>query len=247
MTARRKPARGGGGQSSLTRETVVAVALAVIERDGLEAFSMRGLSRELGVYPGAVYWHVEDRLTLLGEVTALVVGEIDIPDPSLPWDIWLTELARNYRRVLHRHPKVSPLISGELVSNTRQDFPIAEAILGALRRAGFRQQALVDAYNVVVAMLVGFVGLELAPLLAGDRETWEKERQRDLENVSDEDFPLIAAHRALLANRAFVTRWKSGQEAPLDAAFEAAVDVLVRGLRSKLPAEIERGDPRRAE
>ena len=42
----------------LTRERVVAEALAVIAQDGAQALTMRSLAARLGVVPGALYHHV---------------------------------------------------------------------------------------------------------------------------------------------------------------------------------------------
>ncbi len=51
--SRSKPRRG-----ELTRDQVVAAALACLDRHGIEHFSLREVARDLGVYPTAVYWHV---------------------------------------------------------------------------------------------------------------------------------------------------------------------------------------------
>jgi AcrR family transcriptional regulator len=226
-------ARAEGDSSALSAESIVEAALLLLERDGLDAFSMRGLARECGVYPAALYWHVTDKERLLALVTMRIVGDIDIPDPRLPWDTWVAEMARRYRRALHRHAAASPLISGHLVSNSANAFPIAETLLEVLSGAGFRMAGLVDAYNVVVGFMIGFVGLELAraPDLDGP---WQQQRRDELDRVDPEVFPRLAAHRALLANRAFITRWQSGSAAPMDAAFEASLDVVLRGLRARL-------------
>jgi len=218
----------------LTRDAVITQALAAIERDGVEAFSMRGLARELGVHPGSVYWHVADREVLLAEVTARVLAEITLPDPALPWDSWLVEYARSYRRALHRHPNVVPLINYNLASNSASAFGAVEALLMQLERAGFRDQGVVDAFNVVVGSMVGFVGLELAPLPSGSAEAWQQARKEELDELPTTEFPMLTKYRTLVANRAFVTRWLPGEEAPLDGAFEALLDVIVRGLRARL-------------
>jgi hypothetical protein len=42
----------------LTRQRVVAEALAVIAHDGAQALTMRSLAARLGVVPGALYHHV---------------------------------------------------------------------------------------------------------------------------------------------------------------------------------------------
>jgi len=50
--------RGPGGKGAgLTRERVVEQAIALMDRDGAAALTMRGVARELGVEPPALYWH----------------------------------------------------------------------------------------------------------------------------------------------------------------------------------------------
>jgi AcrR family transcriptional regulator len=39
------------GQTALTRDRVLKEALALLDRDGLEALNMRGLAKHLGVTP----------------------------------------------------------------------------------------------------------------------------------------------------------------------------------------------------
>ena len=55
------PDDGETSRRALTRERVVAEALAVISTDGAEALSMRALARRLGVVPGALYRHVRSK------------------------------------------------------------------------------------------------------------------------------------------------------------------------------------------
>jgi len=50
------------------REALVTAALAVVERDGHEAVSMRELAAQVGVSSAAPYRHFPDRLTLLAAV-----------------------------------------------------------------------------------------------------------------------------------------------------------------------------------
>ena len=52
----------------LTREAIVESALHVVEQGGLEALSMRGVARRLGVTPMALYNHVRDKADLVDAV-----------------------------------------------------------------------------------------------------------------------------------------------------------------------------------
>jgi Bacterial regulatory proteins, tetR family len=52
------PDDGESSRRLLTRERVVAEALAVISAKGAQALSMRAIAARLGVVPGALYSHV---------------------------------------------------------------------------------------------------------------------------------------------------------------------------------------------
>jgi hypothetical protein len=45
---------------------------------------------------------------------------------------------------------------------------------------------------------------------------------------------VLARNLPLLENNAFLTRWESGRDRPMDRSFDVALDVLVRGLHSKI-------------
>jgi AcrR family transcriptional regulator len=59
---------------ALDRPQIVATALELLREHGLGALSMRRLATELGVAPGALYWHVPSKQDLLAEVAELVLA-----------------------------------------------------------------------------------------------------------------------------------------------------------------------------
>ena len=71
-------------QPTLTRDRVLSEALALLDRDGLEALNMRGLAKHLGVTPMALYNHVSNKEDLLHGIAAVVIEqmrfEYDPPD-----------------------------------------------------------------------------------------------------------------------------------------------------------------------
>src|SRR5215204_5280472 len=88
----------------LTRQRVVAEALAVIAQDGVQALTMRRLATRLGVVPGALYHHVGNKQQLQDLVLDGVLAEIDFDlDPSMPWAEQLKILAHRLRQVLEDH------------------------------------------------------------------------------------------------------------------------------------------------
>lgn len=64
-----------GRRALLTRERVVAEALAFISTDGAQALSMRAIAARLGVVPGALYRHVRGKEQLLDLVLDRVLAE----------------------------------------------------------------------------------------------------------------------------------------------------------------------------
>jgi AcrR family transcriptional regulator len=68
---------------ALSREPIVAAALALVERDGWEALSMRRLAVELDVWPMAIYRHFSDKEDLLAAVSDAAAAEIASPGGDL--------------------------------------------------------------------------------------------------------------------------------------------------------------------
>lgn len=61
----------------LSRERITAAALSLIDREGLEALTMRGLAKELGVDPMAVYRHFSGKGELVDGVRAAVLADFE--------------------------------------------------------------------------------------------------------------------------------------------------------------------------
>jgi hypothetical protein len=106
-------------------------------------------------------------------------------------------------------------------------------VLAALVHAGFAADALVDAYNVVIAAMCGFVTLELSTAPTDAETGWEARCRAQIDAVDPQRHPTLRKHLRALRNRAFMLRWASGKEKPLDTSFDAWIDVLLRGLESR--------------
>jgi AcrR family transcriptional regulator len=202
--------------------------LALIDADGLAAFSLRSLAKVLNVSAPALYWHFADRNAILAEVVALVVANVT-PRGAMTWQEFLRQLIRSYREALHRHPNAAPLLGAEIVTNSATDLALVESILFALHQAGFTGAELVAAYNATCVAMVGFAVEELCPVPA-NAGAWQQAVQARLSGVSAAEFPLLSAHLPLLADQAFMLRWRSGISVPLDAAFDCYLEVFIAGL-----------------
>lgn len=121
----------------LTREAIVESALHVVEQGGLEALSMRGVARRLGVTPMALYNHVHDKADL---VDAVAVATAEGLQESGAVDAEAS--ARALNEVLAASPWLVPVLAQSRVglADVRgDDWLTLQAFvlgLGALRGSG---------------------------------------------------------------------------------------------------------------
>jgi len=90
-------------RSPLTRERVLRTALAMVDKGGLEALSMRKLAAELGVEAMSLYNHVANKEDLIDGMIDLVFGEIELPPSDGDWKTAMRRRAISLRDVLLRH------------------------------------------------------------------------------------------------------------------------------------------------
>src|ERR1700753_1636503 len=67
---------GGGGSVVLSREQVLDGARPIVEAEGVERLTIRGLAAKLGVAVTAIYWHVGDKQALLDGVVDRIIPDI---------------------------------------------------------------------------------------------------------------------------------------------------------------------------
>lgn len=220
----------GGG--ALTKQRIAEAALEHIDEFGLGAFSMREIAARLGVYPATVHWHVSTREALLAEVAATVMAEVTPPAGKLAWQAWIAELFRRCRATVRRHPNVAQLLGAQLVSNGSLPTELVEGVLAALVQAGFEDESLLEAYNCVVAAMLGFVTMEFSPLPSDNTQAWAEELRERVHTIRPLDHPVLTRHLPLLANKAFIVRWDNGSTVPLDSSFERHVQITIDGLEA---------------
>ncbi|WP_407939063.1 TetR/AcrR family transcriptional regulator C-terminal domain-containing protein [Mycolicibacterium fluoranthenivorans] len=137
----------------LTEDQIVAAALAVIKAEGLEALSMRRLSRELGRSAMAAYWHVTDKQELLELVGRKLLSEVDIPPAdSGPWNERLRTVLTNIDNRLHDHPGVASVL---LERMTHTDMRLMTGIIHILVDAGFKDSRVFLSYAMIHTYLFG--------------------------------------------------------------------------------------------
>jgi TetR/AcrR family transcriptional regulator, tetracycline repressor protein len=210
MSARR------ANQPQLTREQIVAAALALIDEHGLEGHSMRQLGTALGVDPTSIYHYVPSKSDLYDLLVDAVVEEFDFEalDATLTVRQRLIDVAHEMRRALLVHPKLMPLISTRSMRTPAQLRGV-EVLLAILADAGFDDSEAVTAVDLLGAQVFGLVNSWAAHIT--DAEYHRDERPLRL---SPEEFPHSIRVFADDTNyRGFETEFDLGVRALVDGLF----------------------------
>jgi AcrR family transcriptional regulator len=227
------PAGEENRRRTLTREHVVAEALAVIGAEGVNALSMRALATRLGVVPGALYRHVRNKEQLHDLVLDGVLAEVDHDvDHRLAWTERVKKLAHRLRTVLENHPGIAGLLKARDPLGPHS-LALAEAFLAALHAGGLPGRETGLAFALVYDYTLGFA--------LSSPTSVNEQRVRDAATRDR----LHAFLRALPADR-FPTLialgdyvWRDNR----DERFTAGIDTLVSGLETAYRPRRRRGQP----
>jgi TetR/AcrR family tetracycline transcriptional repressor len=221
-------------ERGLSREAILDASLGLIDEVGLDKFSIRLLAQRMRVFPAAIYWHLSTRNALLAATLNHCLSDTMPNTEPDDWKAWLTALFRENRRVVQRHPNITPLITSQLLSNAGANFKLVDRTLEVLETAGFKGAKLFAAYDIVITATLGFVTMEFAALPSEDTKGWTKLMRQTVEGLDEKSYPHIHRHKAALTNKHFILRWENGATLPLDASFEAYVYTIIEGLRQLL-------------
>jgi len=208
----------------LTREQMLACALEIVDRDGVEKLSMRTLARALGRDPMSLYRHAANKADLLDGIAETVRQLADEPaelaDPD--WNAQLRAVAHRFRRLALAHPHVVPLLvtrplATPLALRPRGTLRSLEDILALLTRAGFTGADALQIYRALFGFLYGHILNELQELVENPDETDDLLRL-GLYRLPIREFPHLRALAPVLASY-------DGT-----AEFERGLDILLAGL-----------------
>ncbi|MBA3472494.1 MAG: TetR/AcrR family transcriptional regulator [Rubrobacter sp.] len=200
----------------LSRRRILEAAVQFVDREGLEALSMRKLGAELGVEAMSLYNHVPNKGALLDGMVDLLLGELEVPSEDKDWEERIREAYRTFRHLAHEHPNVFPLFVAR-PPHTMDGAWLVEDFLKTLRRAGFDAQTTLHAFRALSSYTVGYAmaeiwGFAMEPT-GSQPGAWQ---------LPAEKFPYISELKFYL------------EEVDRDAEFEFGLDLIFAGLRAKL-------------
>jgi AcrR family transcriptional regulator len=218
--SRRKRARRQGG--SLALDLLVSTAVEMIDRDGLEGFSMRKLAQRIGVDPMACYRHVPNKEALLDAIVEKILAEVAPPGGDDPLD-QVADAWRSFRRTMLAHPCIFPLVANRHVGTAAAVRPI-ETMLELLIAAGLNAGEAMHAFLVLLAYTTGALTNHLAVLPPPVGQT-KPISEEEIGRLHSDAFPVARALGSALVTIDY--------EAEFDYGLDLIVDRLRELTRSK--------------
>jgi len=143
----------------LTLPAIAKEALALIDEEGLTAFSTRKLGARLGVEAMSLYHHVPSKHLLTRWVANHLRAQIAIPPADLGWRSWLGQAARNTRAVVLAHPNAFPIL---IEHKPDEDDPLHRRQRRVLEDTGLTSPEAARTARIVNAFIVGALDCEIA-------------------------------------------------------------------------------------
>ena len=213
------PAPDGSGRARLSRDRVLRGAVAVADAGGIAALTIRSLATELGVKPMSVYHHVANKDEILDGIVDIVFSEIELPEPGGDWREEMRRRAASAREALRRHPWAIGLLESR-TNPGPATLKHHDAVIGALRDAGFSVVMTAHAYALIDAYVYGFA-LSEASLPINGSETVPEVAEQMMERFSPTDYPHLVE---FTADHVMKPGYDYGEE------FEYGLGVIVDGL-----------------
>ncbi len=212
----------------ITRGAIVKAALELLDRDGLDALSMRRLADELGTGAASLYWHVGSKDALLDLVLDEVIGELHVPDPEPErWADQLKEIAHDMRATILRHRDVVRMSVGRIPMGPNA-LGYSERILAVLRAGGVPDDLAVLGHHLLFSIVNGFTIDESGEIAATDAHPRGEQAgalvRSYITALPADRFPnmvAVAEHYAITDN---------------DRRFTLLIDLYVDGLAARVRA-----------
>jgi AcrR family transcriptional regulator len=156
----------------LSRPKVLLAAIALADESGIEALTMRKLGEQLGVEAMSLYKHVANKDALLDGMIDSVFAEVHLPIGEADWKSQMRQRAISMRQAMTRHPWAVGLMESGAKPGPAT-LRHHDAVIGALRTAGFSTAMTAHAFSALDSYIYGFAMQEKALPFHTPEETAE--------------------------------------------------------------------------
>ena len=214
----------------LTAARVLAGAINLADRIGIEQLTIRKLAAELEVKPMSIYHHVPNKEAIVDGMVDLVFSEISRPPSDTDWKAAMRQRSLSAREVLARHPWAAPLMESRTAPGP-ETLHHHDAVIGCLRRGGFSIEMTAHAYALIDSYLYGFA-LQEVNLPATSGEELAELARSIIEPLPTGEYPHLME---LAAEHIMQPGYDFGSE------FEFGLDLILDGLEAAAIRSVEEG------
>jgi AcrR family transcriptional regulator len=215
-----RPAKGGTrARQPLSRDAIVDAAIKVLDKEGVDALTVRRLADELGTGPATLYWHIKGKEELGELVYDRIMADLELPEPDPSrWQEQLKDVARQLYRVLRSHNDAARLSLGHIPVGPNM-LAVMDWSMGLLMAAGIDKP---------VAAYIGDLMGRYLDASALDQSAADDENQEEMlamlhgyfAGLPVERFPNLTS----LAGEMF--------EMDDEERFELGLEILMRGVET---------------
>jgi AcrR family transcriptional regulator len=142
----------------LHRSDVVEKAAHILDEYGIADLTMRRLARELGVTPGALYWHFADKQELLGAVADRILEPAVRDVTAMPWTQQISTIGAALREALLSSTDGAELVSATFAAGKSTVLTRVLSLLAAAAAGAGLEPTNADlAARTIVYYVLGFV------------------------------------------------------------------------------------------
>jgi AcrR family transcriptional regulator len=209
---------------------VLAKAVTLADKDGIEGLSMRKLGQALGVEAMSLYNHVANKRELIAAMVDSIVEQFDLPDDEPHWDAAIRRCAIHAHELLTEHPWACSLalVPSDIHTIGGPRIRYMEWLLRRLREAGFSPELAYSAYHTLDSHIFGYslwqLGHANSTQTATDSETVEEFMARILDQMRPH-YPYLAEH----GEQHMAPSAPDGKQ-----EFEFGLDLILNGLKQHL-------------
>jgi AcrR family transcriptional regulator len=156
----------------ISRKKTLEVALRIIDKEGLDAVSIRRLGRELNIQGISLYHHFKNKDEILVGACQLALADVRTPtSPDMPWREWLFRNAAAYRKALQAHPNLIPVLMRR--HPLRIGLPEHNATASLLAIQGVPPGAVLPLVEALEQLALGSASFQSAVERDEHSETWK--------------------------------------------------------------------------
>ena len=157
-----RPERAATGRPARhTRDEITLAAMAIADREGLDAVSMRRVAADLGTGAASLYRYLETREDLLDLMTDAAGAEYVLAAPTGDWLADLLGIGEQALAIMRRHPWLPSLVVTRSVLGPH-GLVLLEHVLEALADHPASTATKLDAFGLLNASTALFVLNELS-------------------------------------------------------------------------------------